>query len=210
MEAGPFIARSPAPGRRERKKRRTHQAIADAALTLFAQRGFQATTIQHIADFADVAPRTIWAHFPTKEDLAFPDHAEVRDSLARRLAERPPGATAIEALRAWITDYLGDESTYELRLRRLKLIKSEPALRDHARVLMAEIEELLAGAVAEDLGESKDALAPRMVAAATIAALDALQPPDPADKNSHRAAIELVDSAMAFVAGGIEALRRGR
>ena len=57
--------------RRERKKLRTREAIQNAAFELFAERGYRETTIREIAERADVAPRTVTVHFPTKEELLF-------------------------------------------------------------------------------------------------------------------------------------------
>jgi len=196
------------PTLRERKKRRTRAAIADAALELFAERGFHETTIRDVAEAADVAPRTVWSYFPTKEDLAFPDHAELHDELRRRLDERPAGTTAIDTLRDWIAELLADAEGYEAKVRQARLVESEPALRSHERVLQAELEELLALAVAVDLGVPPDGLAPRMVAAATTAALDALRPPDPAVPGSRDEALALVDEAMTFVGAGVHGLQR--
>ena len=55
--------------RQERRKRRTRQAIQKAALELFAERGYRETTINDIAERAEVAPRTVTVHFPAKEEL---------------------------------------------------------------------------------------------------------------------------------------------
>ena len=89
-------------GLRERKKEQTRRAIEDAAFRLFAERGFQATTVADIADAADVAPRTFFAYFPSKEDVLFADFDETFEALAARLRGRPPGESTFDALRAWI------------------------------------------------------------------------------------------------------------
>src|SRR6267143_5174290 len=79
------------PGLRERKKQRTREAIARAAHALFAERGYHATTLPDIAEAADVSTRTIFAYFPSKEDILFSDFALLKEALAQALAERPQG-----------------------------------------------------------------------------------------------------------------------
>ncbi|MBX6767891.1 MAG: TetR family transcriptional regulator, partial [Actinomadura rubrobrunea] len=111
------------PGLRERKKRRTRRAIASAALRLFAERGYEETTIADIADAADVSPRTFFGYFPTKEDVVF---AEVDDRLAEvreRLARRVPGETPLETVRRATADVIdalaaehGDYGAVQVRL----------------------------------------------------------------------------------------------
>src|ERR1700728_4055057 len=88
--------------RQERRKRRTRQAIQAAALELFAERGYRDTTINDIAERADVAPRTVTVHFPAKEELLFDADPFTLDSLSERLATRPPHESALEALRDWM------------------------------------------------------------------------------------------------------------
>ncbi|MBW8485353.1 TetR family transcriptional regulator [Actinomadura parmotrematis] len=86
-------------GLRERKKERTRRALAAAALRLFAERGYEETTIADIAAAAEVSPRTFFAYFPSKEDVVF---AEIDDRLAEidaRLADRPDGETPLETIR---------------------------------------------------------------------------------------------------------------
>src|SRR5215471_1773204 len=90
------------PDRRERKKRRTRLAIQDAALELFAERGYRETTINAIADRADVAPRTVTVHFPTKEELLFDAEPFTLESLTAALEARAPHQSALETLRAWM------------------------------------------------------------------------------------------------------------
>src|SRR5437879_13864779 len=87
------------PGLRERKKQRTRETIARAAHELFAERGYHATTLPDIAEAADVSTRTIFAYFPSKEDILFSDFALLKEALARALAERPQGEAAPETVR---------------------------------------------------------------------------------------------------------------
>src|SRR3712207_126969 len=123
---------SPEAGLRERKKLRTRKAIADAALRLFERRGYDATTITDIAAAADIAPRTFFAYFPSKEAVVFDGIAADLDALAVRLRDRHEGETVFDALRAWIADHLDDpEHGGPAGERRRRLIRETPSLRDH-------------------------------------------------------------------------------
>ncbi|GAA2616243.1 TetR family transcriptional regulator [Actinomadura fulvescens] len=93
-------------GLRQRKKQRTRRTIASEALRLFAERGYEETTIADIAAAADVSPRTFFSYFPSKEDVVF---AEVDDRLAEvadRLTQRPPGEPPMETIRRSIVDIM--------------------------------------------------------------------------------------------------------
>src|SRR3954454_22254224 len=202
-DAGPL-------GLRERKKRRNREAIADAALDLFAEHGFQATTIKQIADAADIAPRTVSGYFPVKEELVFPDHEQVFDGLTARLEERESGETAVDALRAWLVAFLDDEAIADVdkHVRRRQVSDSDPNLRIYERGLQERAECAVAAAVAKALRLPADDLLPHMVGAATMAALDALgrgHPHSP-DEDFRERAIALIDEAMAFIGAGVSGL----
>src|SRR5580704_19584318 len=96
------------PDRQKRRKRRTRLAIQTAALELFAERGFRETTINDIAERADVAPRTVTVHFPAKEELLFDAEPFTLDSLGERLAARQPSESALQALRDWMASTMAD------------------------------------------------------------------------------------------------------
>lgn len=197
-------------GLRERKKQRTRETIARVALDLFAQHGYQETTIAQIARGADVSPRTVSAYFPAKEQLVYADADEFLDTLERRLTAREPGESAVDALRAWLLDFIEQETDEDGARRRCvhDLKDSDPALRAHDRDLHARAVYIVAAAVAVDLDEVADGLLPHMVGAATMAALDALgsrvghDERELADLEARR----VIDDTMAFVAAGVREL----
>jgi AcrR family transcriptional regulator len=198
---------APATGLRERKKQKTRDAIVRAALRLFERRGYDATTITDIAAAANIAPRTFFAYFPSKEAVVFHDVDAEFERLAERLRGRPAGETVFDALRAWIRDWLGEpERSSAHEQRRRQLIHSTPSLRDHDRAHLARVGELVREGVATDLGVAADSLRARLVTAAAIAALDEMRSleehPEP-DR-----ALALLDEALAFLQGGLEALRK--
>ena len=132
------------PGLRERKKLRTRQAIATAALRLFAERGYEETTIADIAAAADVAPRTFFSYFPSKEDVVF---AEIDDRLAE-VAERlrrTPGETPMETIRRSIVDVLNAVVTEhaDYGAVQVALVLERPALRARALQRMTDAQEAI-------------------------------------------------------------------
>src|ERR687893_2815726 len=89
-------------GLRERKKQRTREQIVEAAMRLFSERGYHATTIADIAEAAEIAPRTFFSYFPSKEAVVFHDVDRTLDGLAGALRDRLPGETTFDALRRFI------------------------------------------------------------------------------------------------------------
>jgi AcrR family transcriptional regulator len=132
------------PGLRERKKLRTRQAIATAALRLFAERGYEETTIADIAAAADVSPRTFFSYFPSKEDVVF---AEIDDRLAE-VAERlrpTPGEAPMATIRRSIVDVL-EAVVAEHRDYgpvQVALILERPALRARALQRMTDAQDAI-------------------------------------------------------------------
>jgi AcrR family transcriptional regulator len=203
------------PDRRERKKQRTRLAIQDAAFELFAEQGYRETTINAIADRADVAPRTVTVHFPTKEELLFDAEPFTLESLITVLEARRSDESALDTLRAWMASTMtaldSDESServWERRALRAHIIDAEPELRGRARAGYHEFERVLADAIGKDLGQPGAALAPRLAALTAVTGLRELYetaeakslpvPPSAADL------LALVNRVIAFTQAGID------
>ena len=194
---------------RERKKQQTRERIVDEALRLFAERGFDSTTITDIAEAADISPRTFFGYFPSKEDVVFHDSDEVLERLVERIRERPEGEDAFDALRAWVLEYdaHADFDKPEERARR-RLIHETPALEARERTLIAKFETVLTEAVADDLGVARDSLRARLVGAAAMATLDAIAClHDERDADSLRSVEDVLGELFVFLQGGLDALR---
>jgi AcrR family transcriptional regulator len=201
-------ALSPSPGLRERKKQKTRDTIIKVAMDLFAERGYEQTTIAEIAEAAEVSPRTIFAYFPSKEDIVFCDFPQVQERLAKALRERPEGATALDALRDFIAASMSPDPTDALRKR---ILASDETLRRNKRARFAPFEQLMVEAIAEDLHAGPDDIRPQMVAAALTAAFSAVTDDDRAAPTEHLSpeqAMAVIDDVMGFLRGGLDALRR--
>ncbi|MFI0374399.1 TetR family transcriptional regulator [Actinomadura sp. 1N219] len=92
------------PGRRERKKQRTREALVDAAFSLFAEKGFDATTVEEIADAVDVSSRTFFRYFASKEDVALTFQEEQTHAVMAALAARPADEPIMTALRHTVVE----------------------------------------------------------------------------------------------------------
>lgn len=115
---------------RERKKERVRLAIQAAALALFEQQGFDNTTVEQIAEVAEVSPSTVYRYFTTKEETVFWDPWD--PLLLASLDRRPHDEQPIDSLIAMIEEVWPlvkpEESTMR---RRMRLITNEPALSAH-------------------------------------------------------------------------------
>jgi AcrR family transcriptional regulator len=199
-----WLPMSPEPGLRERKKQRTRETIANAARLLFAERGYHATTLPEIAEAADVSTRTIFAYFPSKEDILFSDFPIMKQALAQALAERPEGEDALETVRKFILSLHVEKTDLDEQMR--LCIENDETLRSHLRARLASLEELIAPAIAKDLDAADDDLRPQVVAASLTAAFNVLTErgggsKDPADRAA------LIDPVIRFLRGGLDAMR---
>ncbi|SRR6266446_5853966 len=193
---------------RERKKQQTRKLIVETALELFSERGYQATTVADIAASADVSERTVFAYFPTKEDILFADHLALQEGLADALAEKARDASVLDVLREFVVENV---SRFDTQARiRWQIVRSDEVLLAHQRARQASFGEVIAKAIADELGERVDDLRPQLVTAAVIAAFTATYEHRYRARSqsaSRAQAVAVIDEAITFLRGGLAAIR---
>jgi AcrR family transcriptional regulator len=173
------------PGRRERKRNQTRQAIFRAAIRLFSEKGFDNVTIAEIAESADVSINTVFNHFGTKEELFFSSGESLPESLARFVAARLPGEPVVAFLRRHIQEQipqiresLSDPSREEFLAVARQIIQQSAALQVHAayagRGQFRRIEEDLTDSLASDAKAGRNDIKPRLVAAQMLGLMTTL------------------------------------
>ena len=197
-------------GLRERKKRATRTAIRDAGMRLFAQRGFAGTTIDQIAEAADVSRATVFSYFPTKEEIVFGDASSALDALRAALSERGTGQDAMTTARAWLGELSGwIEPELVLQLR---LAREAPSVGARRLQLNRDVERAVADALETELGPDGH-LAARLAAASLVAALGIAEETAAAVMEQGGRALtaaevdDLLDAAVVFVQAGTSAIR---
>jgi AcrR family transcriptional regulator len=168
---------SSATGLRERKKERTRRLIADTARRLFAERGFEAVTVTEIAREAEVAPATVFNHFPTKEDLFYSRLEAFEDELLTAIRERPAGQGVLAAFAGFLLgqggvlamqDDGGEEEATE-RVRTItRVITESPALLARERQVFDHYARALAALLAEETRAAPGDALPHVVANALL------------------------------------------
>ena len=157
---------APIEGLRARKKRAARETIAATARRLFAERGFDTVTVAEIAAAADVSEKTVFNHFPTKEDLAFAGREEGLKRLVADLTERPPGTSVLDVFRSLTTAVIdefvvpGDEDLLAVA----KIIRHSRTLQQRLTVGWESGAAAITAAIAETSGAADDDLVPAIVA----------------------------------------------
>ncbi|MFG2807375.1 TetR/AcrR family transcriptional regulator [Streptomyces massasporeus] len=148
----------PPPGLRERKKIKTRRAIRTATYALIEEQGYDATTIEQIADRAEVSPSTVFRYFPAKEDIVVTDAWDpvMTAELRARPADEPWADTLRYVMRTALDQALAEEPTVT-RLR-TRLGVEVPAVRARMLENAAATGRLLRDALAERSGLDPDSL----------------------------------------------------
>jgi len=144
------------PGLRERKKAKTRALIHAQAIRLFHEQGYDATTVEQIAEAAEVSPSTIFRYFPTKTDLVIYD--DLDDLMIEQFKAQPRELSTVQALHATLRSVFGTVAGKDLeqQFKRERLIRTVPELRaaildDFTRTLRE-----MCSLVAERTGRASD------------------------------------------------------
>ncbi|MEU9150490.1 TetR family transcriptional regulator [Streptomyces sp. NPDC048417] len=183
-------------GLRERSKARRREAILRSAYLLFADRGFEATTIADIAEAAEVSPRTVTLYFPSKLELATSRFDAFTDRLGAALRERAEGHSIVDSLERWLRAEAADLS--ELDDLYDRMLELNPQVKAVANTRLAEVIQEGTRILAEERGEAPDDFGPRMAAAAAAAVVCEVMCRTPQERD--------IETAMTFLRAGIAAL----
>jgi AcrR family transcriptional regulator len=152
-----------APGLRERKRQQTRERLTRAAMALFLERGFEATTLDDIAAAADISRRSFFHYFDSKEDVVFAWHEEITAALVAEIAVRPASESMLgaaeNAIAAMVRQIEPGETIAMARLKR-----DNPALQARDQVKYEQLERALAEALARRAGHKAEKLGARLVA----------------------------------------------
>ncbi|MEU9736645.1 TetR/AcrR family transcriptional regulator [Streptomyces sp. NPDC048002] len=183
---------------RERSKARRRQAILTAAYELFAERGFDHTSIADIAEAAEVSPRTVTLYFPSKLELAMAHFNEFVDQLADALHQRPQGQGIIDTLEQWLRQQAAHQGTFDELNNRM--LHANPQLKGLCGGRLTEVIQDGARLLAEERGWEPDDFAPRILAATVASVIGEL---------THQSEPGDLDTAMAFVRAAAASLPQG-
>jgi AcrR family transcriptional regulator len=162
-------------GLRETKKSQTRELIAQTAADLFAARGFDAVTVEAIADAANVSKKTVFNYFPTKEDLVFARADDRRGGLLTAVHERADGVTVLESFRSLCLNQANALPRLRASAARsgagfFELVEANPGLQRKAHELTAGLIRLVADALAAEAGKPADDAVVVVVATTLVAA----------------------------------------
>ena len=196
-------------GLRERSKARRREAIIRAALELFADRGYDATTIADIAAAAEVAPRTVAMYFPSKQDIAMARFSQSVDELTSALRDRGPGESETAVLSRWLQG--GADADEELKALSARMFAVNPELNALRTARMASAIAEGAARLASDIGAAPADPGPRLAAVAATAMLIELTdiPPGPKRERATAVAMRFLEAGVATIGPGAAAHEPG-
>jgi AcrR family transcriptional regulator len=163
------------PSLRERKKAKTRKVLSDTATELFAEQGFDHTTVEQIAEACDVSPRTFFRYFASKEDVLFAVGDErlrqLLDAIATRPSDEEPLRSMREAALGLVPEYTSDRARL---ITRKRIIAETQSLRSRGLERQLGWEDAVTDALGQRITDAGSAtIELRLVAGVTTATLRA-------------------------------------
>jgi AcrR family transcriptional regulator len=195
-------------GLRARKKQKTRQALIEAAMRLYREKGFEGVTIAAIAEEAEVAARTFFSYFETKEDVFLGRGDDRLDRLVHAIQHRDRRQPILKAVHSvLLEDREPTRTRMPARPPGLSALLEHPAIANRLRERWNHWEDLLANAIARDVGARSGDPEPRVVAAALtgairVAAAAALEQP--------RRSRQIADRVFRLLASGLSRYGAGK
>jgi AcrR family transcriptional regulator len=212
-----MTAKPSAPGLRERKKLETRTALHQSAVRLFAERGYNDTTVADIAAAAEVSARTFFSYFPTKEAALFAPLDDVVDDLIESLDNRPADIDTFAFLTTWVERSVVESGDEHHAVAQVidDLAKDHDFIAGHSLRYLDRIGAALTVSLGRDLPADSPPDLASIAASATLAAIAILMPTghnrqDVAREDERARVLEILDGAITFVRGGIAATLASR
>jgi AcrR family transcriptional regulator len=193
-------------GLRERKKARTRASIREHALRLFREHGYHATTVEKIAEAAEISPSTFFRYFPTKEDLVLQDDMDTR--MIEALERQPAGLSPLAAIRAAVREMFASYGEADLDVVRqtTQLTMTVPEVRARALDELARTIGVITEAVARRAGRPADDLNIRVMAGAIVGVIMAITIPwdhEWSDRQTMEDTFQHIEQGLALLEAGL-------
>jgi AcrR family transcriptional regulator len=156
-------------GLRERKKQKTKEAIQREAMRLFLEQGYDETTVEQIAEAAEISPSTFFNYFPTKEDVVLYDRYDpiMFSLMLSRPSEEPPSVVMKHVFED-LADLL--ERDRDMIVARARMALEVPALRARFWEELERARDMISGIVAARTGRDAEDFELRILSMVLVAA----------------------------------------
>jgi AcrR family transcriptional regulator len=165
------------PGVRERRKRDTRERLQHAATTRFEEDGYDDVTVAQIAADAGVSVKTLFQHFPAKEDLLLAGLAEIHSDMIAAVRARDPATTPLQAVTAWLVEFESRRPADGFD-RFVRMVGTGPSVEGMRRRLYDEWENALVDVLADEANEARPTPRTRLIAAQLIGMIRVLSSPE--------------------------------
>ena len=156
-----------------RKQQLVRNAIYDAAIDLFAEKGFDETTVEEVAQAAGVSRRSFFRYFASKDDLLAQNVVHFGSILSATITACPPALTPLETVRETVLSVVRQTAAHPRTRQIIEISQRSASARQAHHSRMMDVEDTVAAAFAARLrSASKDDLKPRVLASLTLSIMN--------------------------------------